>query len=93
MPRRATPVELDREGRRVCTHWMLYRGRSGLRRVSLSMRSAGDVPEWPDGAHLEEVTAVLGPLRELTARTGARLFVDGADVTDEPWDEVVGLLT
>jgi hypothetical protein len=39
------------------------------------------------------VAVVVRQLQELTGVTGARLFIDGGDMTEEPFEEMIEALT
>src|SRR5947207_15222646 len=73
-------TELNWEGERVGTQWVVYAGTQGVRRVALSLWD--DDLDGPVEDFRAELLRVVNPLRELVAATGARLFVNGGDLTE-----------
>jgi hypothetical protein len=83
-------TELIWEGGRVGTQWVVYAGAHGVRRVALSLWD--DDLDGPVEEFRAELPVVLNPLRELVAATGARLFIDGGDLTDASLEEILDAL-
>ncbi|GAA3239080.1 hypothetical protein GCM10010532_078700 [Dactylosporangium siamense] len=83
-------AELFHDGARLGSQWFLYGGPAGVQRVAVSVWDSDSAG--PGGDFRAECTPVLEVLRDLARTTGARVFLDGGDVTDAPLDRALDLL-
>jgi hypothetical protein len=83
-------AELFHDGTRLGSQWFLYGGPAGVQRVAVSVWDSDSAG--PGADFRAECTPVLEALRDLARSAGARLFLDGGDITDAPLDKALDLL-
>jgi hypothetical protein len=84
-------VELIYSAERIFVQCSVYAGRHGIRAVHTEIHDADR--DQPAEGYLSKLPTVIDPLRGLARATGARLLVEGEDMTDATPAQVVKRVT